>query len=76
MFVFWMVEHDYCSRWKVLSAKSSKGEKLQAIRVRGKSGPWGKSSMSKDLFEDLFMEWNDTIRRRNKQIQKQEQPRI
>ena len=32
-FVFWMVEHDYCSRWKVLSAKSFKGEKLKAIRV-------------------------------------------
>ena len=33
LFFFWMVEHDYCSRWKVLSAKISKGEKLQAIRV-------------------------------------------
>ena len=33
LFVFWKVDHDYCSRWKVLSAKSSKGEKLQAIRV-------------------------------------------
>ena len=29
LFVFWMVEHDYCLRWKVLSAKSFKGEKLQ-----------------------------------------------
>ena len=33
LFVFWVVEHDYCSRWKVLSAKSFKGEKLQAIIV-------------------------------------------
>ena len=32
-FVFWMVEHDYCLRWKVPNAKSFKGEKLQAIRV-------------------------------------------
>ena len=33
LFIFWMVEHDYCLRQKVLSAKSFKGEKLQAIRV-------------------------------------------
>ena len=32
-FCFWMVEHDYCLRWKVLNAKSFNGEKLQAIRV-------------------------------------------
>ena len=31
---FWMVEHDYYLRWKVLNAKSFKGEKLQEIRVR------------------------------------------
>ena len=30
---FWMVEHDFILRQKVLSAKSFKGEKLQAIRV-------------------------------------------
>ena len=34
LFFFWMFEHDYCSRWNVLSVKSSKGEKLQAIRVK------------------------------------------
>ena len=33
LFCFWMVEHDYCLRWKVLSAKSFKGEKLQAGRI-------------------------------------------
>ena len=32
-FLFWMVEHDYYLRWKVLDAKSSKGEKLQANRT-------------------------------------------
>ena len=31
--LFWMVEHDYCLRWKVLNGKSSKGEKLQANRT-------------------------------------------
>ena len=31
--LFWMVEHDYCLRWKVLSGKSFKGEKLQANRT-------------------------------------------
>ena len=30
---FWMVEHEYYLRWKVLSAKSFKGEKLQASRT-------------------------------------------
>ena len=33
LFCFWMVEHDYCLRWKVLKAKSFKGEKLQVMRV-------------------------------------------
>ena len=33
LFVFWMVEHDYCLRWKVPNVKSFKGEKLQEIRV-------------------------------------------
>ena len=27
--LFWMVEHEYCLRWKVINGKSSKGEKLQ-----------------------------------------------
>ena len=31
LFVFWVVEDDYYLRWKVLSAKSFKGEKLKAI---------------------------------------------
>ena len=30
---FWMVEHDYCLRWKVLNEKSFKGVKLQEMRV-------------------------------------------
>ena len=34
LFCFWMVEHDFSLRRKVLKTKSSKGEKLQAIRVR------------------------------------------
>ena len=33
LFCFWVVEHDYCLRWKVPNAKSLKGENLQAIRV-------------------------------------------
>ena len=33
LFCFWMVEHDYYLRRKVLNAKSLKGEKLQAMRV-------------------------------------------
>ena len=33
LFVFSIVEHDYCLRWKVLNAESFKGEKLQAKRV-------------------------------------------
>ena len=33
LFCFWMVEHEYCLRWKVLSAKSFKGEKLQVNRT-------------------------------------------
>ena len=32
-FFFWMVEHDYCLRRKVLNAKSFKGENLQANRT-------------------------------------------
>ena len=32
-FLFWMVEHDYCLRWKVPKAKSFKSEKLQANRT-------------------------------------------
>ena len=31
--LFWMVEHDYYLRWKVLNAKIFKGEKLQASRT-------------------------------------------
>ena len=30
---FWMVEHDYCLRLRVLNAKSFKDEKLQANRT-------------------------------------------
>ena len=33
LFCFWMVEHDYCMRWKVLNAKIFKGEKLQENRT-------------------------------------------
>ena len=33
LFCFWMVEHDYYLRWKVLNAKSFKGVKLQANRT-------------------------------------------
>ena len=48
LFVFWMVEHDYCSRWKVLTAKIFKGEKLQAIRV---------SFDQKDRQLQVFVHW-------------------
>ena len=30
---FWMVEHDYCLRWKVQNAKSFKGEKFLENRT-------------------------------------------
>ena len=30
---FWMVGHDYCLRWRNLSAKSFKGVKLQVNRI-------------------------------------------
>ena len=33
LFSFWMVEHDYCLRWKFLNAKSFKGVKLQENRT-------------------------------------------
>ena len=32
-FFFWMVERDYCLRWRVLNGKSFKGVKLQANRT-------------------------------------------
>ena len=32
-FCFWMVEHDYCLRWKFLNEKSFKGVKLQENRT-------------------------------------------
>ena len=32
-FVFWMVEHDYCLRRKVLNEKSFKSEKLQVVKT-------------------------------------------
>ena len=31
--IFWMVDHEYCLRWKFLSAKSFKSEKLQVNRI-------------------------------------------
>ena len=34
--------------------------------ARFKSGPWGKSSMSKDLFKLIL--WNETLRNRVKEV--------
>ena len=31
--LFWMVEHGYCLRWKVLNGKSFKGVKLRVMRT-------------------------------------------
>ena len=33
LFCFWMVEHDYYLRWKVINANIFKGEKLQENRT-------------------------------------------
>ena len=72
---------------KIDSAKKIGKKQLQFIGLwshsrvligvsRGKSGLWCKSSMSKDLFKVLFMEWSDTSRRGIKQMQNEEQPKI